>query len=44
MYGPTIDTPAGDRIELLFFGPKSTATSDVADTPRPANLAKLKTR
>jgi hypothetical protein len=44
MYGQTIDTPAGDCIELLSFGSTSTATSDVVDTPHPANLAKLKTQ
>jgi len=44
MYGQTIDTPAGDCIELPFFDSRSTATSDVADTPHPANLAKLKTQ
>jgi hypothetical protein len=44
VHGQTIDTPAGDCIELLLFGPRSTATSDVADTPHPANLATLKTQ
>jgi hypothetical protein len=44
MYGQTIDTPVGDCIELLSSGSTSTATSDVADTPHPANLATFKTQ